>query len=64
MTWKDIKTAVEKAGVSDNEEISVIECENGHGDHTFQKIQLGKKLKLTENISREAARRDAEGCAV
>ena len=64
MTWKEIKTAVEQAGVRDDEEISVIQCENGDGDHTFQKMHLGKRLKLEENISREVARRNSEGCAV
>ena len=64
MTWKDIKQAVEEAGVTDNEEIGVIQCENGDGDHTFLKMKLGNRLKLAENVSKEKAREDAEGCAV
>ena len=64
MTWKEIKKAVEQAGVAEDEEISLIQCENGHGDHTFQKVRLGKRLKLEENVSEEASRKDAEGCAV
>jgi len=64
MTWAEIKKAVEQAGVSEDDEISVIQCENGNGDHTFQKVRLGKALKLAENISREAAQHEAEGCAV
>ena len=64
MTWRDIKKAVEEAGVGDDEEIGVIQCENGDGDHTFQKMKLGNRLKLAENVSPEKTREAAEGCAV
>jgi hypothetical protein len=42
----------------------LIQCENGDGDHTFHKVRLGKTLKLAENVTREKAREQAEGCAV
>ena len=64
MTWSEIKKAVEQVGVGEEEEISLIQCENGDGDHTFHKMRLGKALKLAENISAEKAREDAKGCAV
>jgi len=64
MTWRDIKKAVEQAGVDENDEIALIQCENGDGDHTLHKVRLGKALKLAENVSAEKARLDAEGCAV
>ena len=64
MTWAEIKSAVEQAGVDEDEEIGLIQCENGDGDHTFHKVRLGKTLKLMENVSEEVARREAEGCAV
>jgi hypothetical protein len=64
MTWKEIKEAVGQAGVGENEEIGLIQCENGDGDHTFHKVRLGKRLKLAENISAERAREEAEGCAI
>jgi hypothetical protein len=64
MTWLQIKKAVEQAGVRDDEEIALIQCENGDGDHTFHKVRLGKMLKLAENISAEKARESAKGCAV
>jgi hypothetical protein len=64
MTWKEIKEAVEQAGVREDEEIGLIQCENGDGDHTFHKVRLGKTLKLAENVSAEKARADAEGCAI
>ena len=56
MTWAEIKSAVEQAGVSDDEEIGSIQCENGTGDHTFHKVRLGRALKLAENTSPEKAR--------
>jgi hypothetical protein len=62
MTWKQIKEAVEEAGVEDDEEIRLIECENGDGDGIFHKMRLGKALKLTENTLPSA--KDSSGCAV
>ena len=64
MTWREIKDAVENAGVREDEEIVQIQCVNGEGDHTFHKLRLGKTLKLTENVSEEVSRKQAEGCAV
>jgi hypothetical protein len=64
MTWSEIKRAVEEAGVREDEEIGLIQCENGDGDRTFHKVRLGRMLKLEENVSSETAREDAEGCAV
>ena len=64
MTWNEIRKAVEEAGVEEGEEIGLIQCENGDGDHTFHKVRLGKTLKLAENVNPEKAREQAEGCAV
>lgn len=64
MTWKEIKEAVAEAGVREDEEITLIQCENGRGDHTFHRVTFGKRLKLAENVSEEAWRREAGGCAV
>lgn len=64
MTWSEIKKAVEQAGVGEDEEISLIQCENGDSDHIFHRVGLGRMLKLAENVSAEKARKDAEGCAV
>jgi len=64
MTWKDIKKAVSEAGVGEDEEIILIQCEIGEGDHTFQKTRLGKALKLAENESTQKASGRANGCAV
>jgi hypothetical protein len=64
MTWKEIKKAVAEAGVEEDEEIGLIQCENGSGDHTFHKVRLGKTLKLAENVSEEVLQKEAGGCAV
>jgi len=64
VTWKEIKKAVEEAGIHENDDIDVIQCENSNGDHTFEKMRLGNKLKLTENVATERAQEEAEGCAV
>jgi len=64
MTWKDIKRAVSEAGVDEDEEIILIQCENSEGNHTFHKTRLGRALKLAENVSAQKTREDAEGCAV
>jgi hypothetical protein len=61
MTWKQIKEAVEEAGVEDNEEIRLIQCENGDGEGTFHKMRLGKAVKLVENVSDDPA--NFSGCA-
>jgi hypothetical protein len=64
VTWSEIKKAVEQAGVTDDDEIGLIQCENGDGDHTFHKVRLGKALKLAENVSAHKAKEDTAGCAV
>ncbi len=63
MTWSEIKKAIDEAGVEEDEDICLIECENGSGDKTFHKMRLGKSVKLAENIS-ESAKHEAAGCAV
>ena len=62
MTWKQIKEAVEEAGIEDNEEIILIKCENGDGDGTFHKMRLGNAMKLTENTLENSE--DFSGCAI
>lgn len=62
MTWSEIKKAVEDAGIDDEDEVSVIQCQAHHGNKTLHKIKLGTYLKLSEDFS-ESAREEASGCA-
>ena len=61
MTWREIKKAVDEAGISEEDEVSVIECQPHDGDKTLHKLKLGKFVKLAENFSEEA-RKNASGC--
>lgn len=61
MTWSEIKKAVVEAGIADDDEVSVIQCQAHDGSKTLHKLKLGKFVKLTEDFS-ESARADANGC--
>jgi hypothetical protein len=62
VTWKQIKKAVEESDLEEDEEVSLIQCENGDGDGTFHKVRLGRAVKLAENVSEDAAK--SSGCAI
>ena len=61
MTWKEINKAVETAGVDENEEILLIECELHDGDKVLHAARAGKALRLREHFDEE--RTDVNGCA-
>lgn len=61
MTWSEIKKAVEDAGIAEEDEVSVIQCQAHDGNKTLHKIKLGRFVKLSEDFS-ESARKDAGGC--
>lgn len=64
MTWKEIKRAVEQAGVKESDDIVEIQCELNDGSKTLHPIRLGKFLKLAEDLSPRAQQieRDATCC--
>jgi hypothetical protein len=62
MTWLEIKQAVKKAGVRDEDEILAIECEIRDGDGRLHAMTQGDFMRLKEKPS-ETADRDASGCA-
>lgn len=64
MTWREIKKAVEQAGVGEDEEISLIQIGNGERDHLSHMVRLGKASKLAENISAEKSRKGDRLCAI
>lgn len=61
MTWSEIKKAVEDAGIAEDDEVSVIQCQAHYGDKTLHRLKLGKFVKLAENFS-DSAREEASGC--
>lgn len=61
MTWSEIKKAVEDAGIAEEDEVSVIQCQAHDGAKTLHKIKLGKFVKLSEDFS-DSAREEASGC--
>ena len=62
MTWKQIKKAIDEAGLEDDEEISLIQCESRAGNRTFHKTRLGRAVKLTEDSRQDIE--DSSGCAI
>lgn len=61
MTWREIKQAVEAAGVADADEIYAIECERRDGNKSFHKAESGKMFELRERV--DEAKADIHGCA-
>jgi len=61
MTWQQIKAAVDKLGIGENDEILVIKCEQGNGAQTLHQIRIGNFIMLAEDLSDKAAK-EAAGC--
>lgn len=63
MTWKEIKDAVETAGVKENDEIIMIECELHDGDKTLHAARSGNKVRLREHADEAKSKVTMNGCA-
>ena len=63
MTWSEIKSAVEAAGVKEEDDICTIQCAIHHGNKTLQPVRLGRFVRLTEDLSKSAMQ-EASGCAI
>ena len=61
MTWLEIKDAVDRLGIKENDEILEIRCEQGNCNHTLHQVRIGNFIVLAEDLS-EAARKEAAGC--
>jgi len=64
MKWSEIKEAVERSGVSEDDEILEIHCELRDGDKALHPSRLGNFIMLNEHSSEELQKRDLAGCAV
>jgi hypothetical protein len=64
MKWSEIKEAVERSGVGEDDEILEIHCELREGDKTLHSTRVGDFIMLSEHLSEETQRRDLAGCAV
>jgi hypothetical protein len=53
LTWLQIKKAVEEVGVTDEEELGLIQCENGDGDHAFRETIISISRWVTTSIKEE-----------
>lgn len=63
MNWSEIKQAVEAAGIKDEDEICLIQCDEEAGDRTFHQVRIGNAVKLVENCGHKQEVEQAEGCA-
>jgi hypothetical protein len=64
MKWSEIKEAVEKSGVSEDDEILEIHCELRDGDKSLHASKQGDFIKLNEYLSREAQRKEVVASAL
>jgi hypothetical protein len=58
MKWSEIKDAVERSGVREEDEILEIHCELRDGDKELHPSRQGDFLRLSERLSKEAERRE------
>jgi hypothetical protein len=58
MKWSEIKEAVERSGVSEDDEILEIHCELRDGDKALHPSKQGDFIRLNEYLSDEARRKE------
>jgi hypothetical protein len=64
MKWSEIKEAVERSGVSEDDEILEIHCELSDGDKELHPSKQGRFLRLNEHLSKEAQRKEIVASAL
>jgi hypothetical protein len=64
MKWSEIKEAVERSGVSENDEILEIHCELRDGDKELHLAKQGDFINLSEYLSQEAQRKEIVASAL
>ncbi len=58
MKWSEIKEAVERSGVGEDDEILEIHCELRDGDKSLHPSKQGDFLRLSESLSKDAQRKE------
>jgi hypothetical protein len=64
MKWSEIKEAVERSGVGEDDEILEIHCELSDGDKELHPSKQGRFLRLSEHLSKEAQRKEIVASAL
>jgi hypothetical protein len=64
MKWSEIKEAVERSGVSEDDEILEIHCELRDGDKALHLSKQGNFFRLSERLSEEAQRKEIVASAL
>ena len=64
MKWSEIKEAVERSGVEEDDEILEIHCELRDGDKALHPSKQGNFIKLSEYLSEEAQRKEIVASAL
>jgi hypothetical protein len=64
MKWSEIKEAVERSGVGEDDEILEIHCELRDGDKALHPSKQGAFIRLSEHLSEEAQRKEIVGIAL
>jgi hypothetical protein len=64
MKWSEIKEAVERSGVSEDDEILEIHCELSDGDKELHPSKQGRYLRLSEHLSKEAQKKEIVASAL
>jgi hypothetical protein len=64
MKWSEIKEAVERSGVGEDDEILEIRCELRDGDKSLHPSKQGDFIRLSEHLSEEAQRKEIVASAL
>ena len=58
MKWSEIKEAIERSGVNEDDEILEIHCELRDGDKALHPSKQGNFLRLSEHSSKETLKKE------
>jgi hypothetical protein len=64
MKWSEIKNAIERSGVREDDEILEIHCELRDGDKELHPSKQGYFIRLSEHLSEDAQRKEIVGSAL